>query len=137
MKHVEFWYTNRLEKNTGKQLANPNNWRFQLNITYNTLFLLFSFLIKVLLHLISTLAFLMAGVLFKAHLINWFTKGWPQLKISPSPLLEKGPYRWKRWYFVPNSNYKVCFFFEISTPSPPILPENQTSPIFTIEMAPN
>ena len=52
------------------------------------------------------------------------------------PLFEKGPYRWKRRYFVPNSNYKVQFFFEILTPPPPISPESQTSLIFTIEVAP-
>ena len=50
-------------------------------------------------------------------------KGPPQLKKSlkfqllaeifwppPPPLFEKGPYRRKRRYFVPNSNYKVRFF---------------------------
>ena len=29
--------------------------------------------------------------------------------LDPSPPLRKGPYRRKRRYFVPNSNYKVSF----------------------------
>ena len=24
--------------------------------------------------------------------------------LDPSPLFEKGPFQWKRWYFIPNSN---------------------------------
>ena len=31
------------------------------------------------------------------------------------PLFEKGPYRRKRQYFVPNSNYKVWFFSKFQT----------------------
>ena len=42
---------------------------------------------------------------------------------TPSPLFKKGPYQRECQYFVPNSNYKVCFF--------------QTSPILSIEVAPN
>ena len=38
---------------------------------------------------------------------------WPKFSRPPPPL-RKGPYRRKRRYFVPNSNYKV--FFVISTP---------------------
>ena len=40
--------------------------------------------------------------------------GWNFLDPLP-PLFEKGPYRQKRRYFVPNSNYKVRFF-DISPP---------------------
>ena len=35
------------------------------------------------------------------------------------PLFEKGPYRRKRRYFVPNSNYKVRFFQSFK-PLPPL-----------------
>ena len=53
---------------------------------------------------------------------------------TPPPLLEKGPYQRKCWYFVPNSNYKVRFFQSFNPP--PISSESRTSPIFTIEVAP-
>ena len=51
------------------------------------------------------------------------------------PLFEKGPYRRKRRYFVPNSNYKVRFFQSFK-PLPPISSESRTSPILSIEVAP-
>ena len=35
---------------------------------------------------------------------------------TPSPLFEKGPYRRKRRYFVPNSNSKVRFFWNFNPP---------------------
>ena len=54
---------------------------------------------------------------------------------DPSPLFEKGPYRQKHEFFVPNRNYNVHLFFNISTPSP-ISSESQTSPILSIEVAP-
>ena len=60
---------------------------------------------------------------------------WPKFSRPPPPLLEKGPYQRKCRYFVPNSNYKVRFF-ETSNIPPPISPESQTSPIFTIEVDP-
>ena len=55
--------------------------------------------------------------------------------LDPLPLFKKGPYRQKHRYFVPNGNYKVCFFQNFKPPSP-ISPESWTSPIFTIEVAP-
>ena len=55
---------------------------------------------------------------------------WPKLFWPPPPLFEKGLYRRKRRYFVPNNNYKIQFFQNFI---PPISPESQTSLIFTIE----
>ena len=55
---------------------------------------------------------------------------------SLPPPLRKGPYRRKRRYFVPNRNYKIRFFRNFN-PLSLISPESRTSPIFTIEVAPN
>ena len=43
---------------------------------------------------------------------------WPKFSGPPPPLFVKGPYRRKRRYFVPNSNYKVQFFQSFK-PLPP------------------
>ena len=52
------------------------------------------------------------------------------------PLFEKGPYRRKRRYFVPNSNYKVRFFQSFK-PLPPLFHQKAEPHRFcTIEVAP-
>ena len=60
---------------------------------------------------------------------------WPNFSGPPPPLFEKGLYRRKRRYFVPNSNCKVRFFQNFNPPSP-ISEKSRTSPILLIEVAP-
>ena len=66
-------------------------------------------------------------ILLRGHL-NWKKPKkfgfWPKFSGPLPPLLEKGPYRRKRRYFVPNSNCKVRFFSNFRTP-PPILEKTE------------
>merc|ERR1712198_372318 len=84
----------------------------------------------------------------KAEIVNLLVLGTTSIgkipKISapsqnilyPLPLFEIGPYRQKLQNCVPNSNYKVNFFFSKFQPLSPISSESRTSPILSIEVAP-
>ena len=65
------------------------------------------------------------GLWLVSHIIGGFkpkipqvltASGWNFLDLSPP--LKFGPYRWKCWYFVPKSNYKVQIFPKFKPPSP-------------------
>ena len=76
----------------------------------------------------------------KGGQISVLNKGRPQLKNpeifqSPSPLFGKGPYQRKV-----GISYLIIIikfgFFRVSNPSPPTSSESRTSPILSIEVAP-
>ena len=60
-------------------------------------------------------------LILRGHL-NWKNPKkfsfWPNFSGPPPPLFEKGLYRRKRRYFVPNSNCKVRFFQNFNPPLP-------------------